>query len=1341
MANSDLRQFLQDILTRYEPGIDLSEGSRADSELIQPIVQRIGIDPFDENISAFITTRVQQAFPELSITEADDLSDTLINPMRVLIEPLVREVKLVKVRSNLRNSASMAEEEVDALLGNFFEARSAGGYAVGVVRIYFATPQTVSLTLTNPGTTRSGLRFRPSRPQSITADQMLLNREGSEYYFDVNYTAEERGDSYNVEPGDIVSVANLPTATRVKNIRRFRDGVERETSADFQARVQSGIGDKTLTVARGISATLTNSFPAIRRLFSVGFRDPEMQRDVIKGGSLGPIPESDLSGQFFGTGTAVDDLDGDLTTPIINAPGGNFVSRLGAAGSTPRGWFVTVTYANGDLVMVDAEIVSIISSTQVRLGVELPVTTPDLSIVWCLRQKTLTISDIPGGIALPDTAEGTLELSPDSVHIGGKTDVYIAGETEAAVAQITRLTDEAPSARGTNAQTQGLTGGSEDVVLINDPGGIIVVGSSLVLEEGADAGSYRILAITGSSPLNLKIDTLLTGSQGSLSWKVVDEIDVELTDPKDVKLSGSDMVTAAGSTVVTTESSASFLDAAVAEGDILELFDEDFGGEFTVTEVGAVSMRVTPPITRTFPSVAYRVFRRSEAVRTPVVRVSALELLDSTGAPSGTKIPYRDPLLALSNAFQNEGSGFAFEGLCRVGLVSSGVGVGGGVFRVGGSSINWEVYDKDAYWGDPVNTGTFTFTLGLKSAAQVASEINADFVLNLMGVKARVITYLSWEYVGIVSPSLVVFESGTAIAQLGMTPGARNSQIVSFDENSRFTDFGVRLGDVIEVMSGTSVGQVGRVISGPVVDLSYDSLLVGSGPIGPEDLNGVPGLFNNVVFNPDVAATVRIGRASVGSARVYFSSPTSAEFDYRTTRFAASTPIAQLNYRPDPENLRVVRPPPPTTELPNTGITTPGSPGTLTDASADFLLYGIKAGDLVDVLYVPIDGTSTLPASGNIAFTASNNNLRVRIGTDPFILITFPFPMIRQDAVDFINERVGMVLASLAPSGALRLRASVDVELDPTSSAITHVSNPLFLDGAQRNNTHPNRGIYIVRTVSTNTISLSERTSSALAGAVIENTQYRIRRYVQRISATEMNSNLEASGLYFADVELISGSPGDVNNIQSGVTLDATNVRADGYRLITDSQVTSFSRAEILRAQISRSMLLVGSADDPAEAVQLSQQNVQVSYDRSQLVDEVQSFVDSNFQRVLCEEILVRHLLPHYVSLTWFYAGGGSEPDMIRAINAMLDSIEPDEPLEVLDLTGILKKNSATSVFTPDPSVATGRTAPLFLVVYHDDQRRIRAMIVKDFVTSVRVQRYLPDVIKLKRISAGGVYR
>lgn len=1339
MSNSETRQFIQDALLRYDPDIDLSEGSRADTELVQPILQRVGIDPFDDDILTFVRTRVQQAFPNLAITEDDALTDTVLDPMRVLIEPLVREVKLAKLRSSLRNLNSLSDDEVDALMGNFFVSRITGGYSVGVVRVYFATPQSVSLTLTNPATTRAGLRFMPTRPQAITADQMVLNREGSEYYFDVNYTAENRGDEYNVETGEIVSVANLPTATRIRNPRRFRGGTPRETSVDFAARGQRSLSDKTLTVEPGIIATLGEAFPAIRRIFTVGFRDPEMQRDVIRGGSLGPIPANDVDGAFYGAGIVVDDLDGDLVSPLVSAPTGFFVSRLGAAGSEPDGWFMTITYTDGGVVMFDAKVLEVVSPTQVRLDREMPVSTPAVAVTWVLRQKVLSISDIPGGIVLPDSASGALEIRQDEVHIGGKTDVHVAGETELATAQIDSLTDEEPSARGANAQTQGLTPGSEDLVILNDATGVgVSVGYSLVLEEGVDAGSYRILELVSAGPLVVRIDTDLTGSQGSLAWKVVDEINVELTDPKDIKVTGADMVTAAGNDTVTTLSTTNFIDANVQEGDVLELEDPDFGGEFTVSEISAVSLKVTPAPARTFTAVAYRIFRRSEAVDPPLVRIQSLEILDSTGAPSGTRIPYRDPVLAVSNAFQNEGSGYAFEGLCRVGMVSAGV-ASGGTYPVNSQTIDWSVYNKDAVWGDPINAGTFTFTPGAKTAAQIADEINANALLDLMGVKARAITVLDRDYVGVVSSRLVEFTGGTALTTLGWAPGVRNNMIRSDDPNNLFTDAGVRPGDVIEIVDGASAGIKGRVIIGPVALVGFDMIAVGSGPIGPEAVDGFPGLYNNTVLNPDVSVLVRIGRASVGSARVYFLDPTAAEFDYRTTVFGASVPTASLEFRPDPENLRVVRPPPPLTELPNTGTTASGPPDTLTDTDANFLLYGIQPGDLLDVLYVPIVGTSTLPPAGNIAFTALNNVLRLRLDTDPFITISFPFPMPRQDAVDFINEQVGEDIASLTSGGELQLRSSRRIELDPTSTVITHGSDPLFLAGVGPfNSDHPNKGTYIIRTVAETVLTLSERTQVSMSGTVAD-TSYRIRRYVQRVSPTEMNAQVEASGLYYADVQLVSLAPGDINNIGSGVSLSIEGVRSDGYRLITENAVTSFSRAEVLHAELSRSILLVGSADDPAEAVQLSQQNVQVTYERSQLVDEVQSFADSDFHRVVCEEILVRHLLPHYVSLNWNYSGGSSEPDMLRAVQDLLDAVEPDEQLEVTDLTDVLRRRSATSVFTPDASSSTGRSAPFFVVVYHDEQRRIRALIVRDYVTTVRTQRYIPDNITLTRLSTGGI--
>jgi hypothetical protein len=236
-----------------------------------------------------------------------------------------------------------------------------------------------------------------------------------------------------------------------------------------------------------------------------------------------------------------------------------------------------------------------------------------------------------------------------------------------------------------------------------------------------------------------------------------------------------------------------------------------------------------------------------------------------------------------------------------------------------------------------------------------------------------------------------------------------------------------------------------------------------------------------------------------------------------------------------------------------------------------------------------------------------------------------------------------------------------------------------------------------------------------------------------------MNENQDATQLYYQDVELRSVAPGNEFNVDAGLAMEVTGVRADGYRVTTDNPVLTFSRAEVAQAEISRTILLPGSSDSPEEYVQISQQNIQVNYDRSQLVDEVQSFGDSDFERVITQEILAKHLLPHYVSLNWAYVAGPAKSDGIRALNEAIDAIEPDTEFEVLDLVDVLRSRGSSSVYTVDNDAVTGRRAPIMVVVYHDTSRVRRAVLVRDFVNAVRAQKFIPDSIEISRVSAAGI--
>lgn len=1336
MAQSDIRTFLQDLLLRYDPDLDLTDGSRAQTEIIEPILGRIGTDPFDTDIETFVRERVTQAFPSLNIAQTAALEDTLISPIRVLLEPIVREVKLVKLRQGVvANVERLGDDEVDAGMANFFESRRAGGYSRGVVRVYFAAPVTVSFTMIQVASTRGGLRFIPQPAQTVTADQMLLNREGQEYYVDISYVAEKRGDEYNVDRNEVVSIANLPSAARIRNPNRFSNGTPRENSIDFVARVESKLSDRNLTVSRGILSELTDNFPSVRRVQVIGFKDPEMLRDIVKGGGLGPILDADVFGEVFGDATAVDDGDGTTSTRRISAASGHFVSRIGSAGSSPDGVYVTLVYFNPSAIIVDVPVLEVISDTDIIIDYDIP--SFPLSVYWALRRRELTISDIPGGITLPDTPEGEIQISSNEVHIGGKTDIYIAGEVVDETVAIEGISDESPVARGDNAETTA----TSPWITINDPtGGAAALQAalqdgrfSLVLDEGVDVGSYdvRDTMVVGLT-LQIRVPVDMTGTAGNLLWRIVDEIDIELTEPKEVKVEGADLVTVAGNPLVTTLGSTNFIDANVQQDDILRIDSDEVGGDYNIDVVGAVQLQVSPTPDRTLSNLSYTIFRPSGAVLTPVVRVKSLELLDSGGAPNGVIIPYRDPVAVITRGFQNEGSGVEFEGYpAFVGLVTGALGATTNFG--GGMDVIFNFLDPTKLYAGltskPLSpSGVLTITLvGNLTPTQIAAALNADAAFVERQCLASIITYDGVSYVGIYSPEVASIDtSGTANSLLGFPTTGRTASNAEIGLPS----FNPRQGDLVEFIDGNNRGTT-RVLRG--WDGARTTALVG---LGPSDENFGSPLHEVGALLPEVGVRVRVGRPSVGSARVYFLAPTSAEFRYLTTGFSVLVGTDTVLFRPDPENDRVLQPPPPLTDLPDNGETATGSStSTFTDLTVNFQALGIAPGDYLDILYRPITSTAPLSSPGTIGGIVGQT-LILRLDENPWITITFPIAMTRDDLADYINEQVGVDIASINGTGNLVFQSSSLITFREDSTIFS--PDVIFLNGAARSTEHELAGTYVIADVEPTALTLSILANFPV-GTVVPDTSYRIRRALQRISSTEMNENQDETGLYYVDVEMLSLAPGDRNNVPSELVMEPTGVVADGYRLLSDNSTLSYSRAERLYAQISRTILLPGSSDSPEEYVQLSRQNVQVSYDRSQLVDDVQSFCDSDFHRVVNEEILVRHLLPHYVNLGWRYAGGETEISMRKALSEALETIEANEELEVIDLTRVMTARGATSIYSLSSESPTGRTAPLMVVTYHDVDRRVRAVIVKDFVKTGRTQRFIADDLAIARISPGGI--
>ena len=289
MSIDNLRLFIQGRLRAYDPHVDLDTGSSASVQVVEPIVRRFTPDPLEPDLRKFALIRLRQEFPQLYAKEGSALADALVKPMQVLLEPYRRELRSVKRNQSLIDPEVLSPDEADALLYNVFVRRSVGEFARLKARIYFTNPMSVTVGSTNFAYTASGLRYIPTEAQTISAEAMMFNTEGDLYYFDVSYVSEAPGDRYRIGVGEIIGVTGITAATRAVNVTRAKYGKDEETTIEMITRGENSIGERSLTTVPGAVAMLFEEFQDLQILQVIGFNDPEMFRDVITGGNLGPV--------------------------------------------------------------------------------------------------------------------------------------------------------------------------------------------------------------------------------------------------------------------------------------------------------------------------------------------------------------------------------------------------------------------------------------------------------------------------------------------------------------------------------------------------------------------------------------------------------------------------------------------------------------------------------------------------------------------------------------------------------------------------------------------------------------------------------------------------------------------------------------------------------------------------------------------------------------------------------------------------------------------------------------------------------------------------------------------
>ena len=665
MASTDLKTFLENRLLVLDPSTDLSAGSPAQVQFIEPVIAYLGTDPLETDIKTFILGRFSQEYPDIFSGDPGVVADTFIKPLILMLEPFKREIQAIKKNQSLKDPTILSDDDADALVANFFDERSSGGLAGGVARLFFSNPSNVQIEITATLYTADGLNFNPNTPSSITAEEMVFNKSGGLFFMDISVQAEQAGAEYNIPKNSLTGVQGVPGAIKVDNLRDFVDGDSKLDTPTFVAQSRGSLTERSMVTRRGGTAVLRKVFEgSIRAVQIIGAGDVEMQRDILsatgpghafltgKVGLYQQMAHVRVRTQDSGSSSAPPIYAGDQVYVYLNPS----VPAYGGVSAEDR--FVRFTIE------------------EVLLGPLPHPTDPEFHLSYLVRFKetppavmaphvalgyyyeggvskkgTLTISSLPSvALAAPIT------VASQTVHMLGHSDVYVRPVLQnVSQATINSLSAD-PGLQ--NLQRTSLSTYSnnkvEDVVSLPDvaidfEAAGVMPGNFLVVESGGDVGTYVIRSVVGSV---LYIGSNLTATGSNIRYRVISDLTINPFEPRVLKLPfgslpNNDLQTIIGSnTFVFTGPTSDLLNYGAKVGDAIRISGSAVDdGTFTITGfVDGQHVLVDRAAAGSESGLTYEVYTPLEKVELPLVRIKELMLLDSAKQNTGVTIPPSEPI-------------------------------------------------------------------------------------------------------------------------------------------------------------------------------------------------------------------------------------------------------------------------------------------------------------------------------------------------------------------------------------------------------------------------------------------------------------------------------------------------------------------------------------------------------------------------------------------------------------------------------------------------------------------------------------------------------------------------
>lgn len=218
--------------------------------------------------------------------------DLFLRKFVELVGPFERQVEEYLEKMDFTNFDNLTMGDLTKFAGNFFVTVRQGEVADGYVRLFFPNPVDIIVPKGTIFTTAEQDRRYMAQPreetaqtnQRVTADEMINNVSGLYYYADIWVVAEDIGEHYNAEPGEVTRCNNLAIAamvTKIENVVPFRGGTNNETPSSLYYRTRNSLAVRNLANDPSIQTSIKNNFPFVTRIYTVPTGGEEMERDKL----------------------------------------------------------------------------------------------------------------------------------------------------------------------------------------------------------------------------------------------------------------------------------------------------------------------------------------------------------------------------------------------------------------------------------------------------------------------------------------------------------------------------------------------------------------------------------------------------------------------------------------------------------------------------------------------------------------------------------------------------------------------------------------------------------------------------------------------------------------------------------------------------------------------------------------------------------------------------------------------------------------------------------------------------------------------------------------------------